>query len=156
MAQNPNGFEYREFSEISPEFIELTRALDRELRARNGEAQDTYDGFNALTGIADVVLAYHGGVAVGCASFKRRSATVAEVKRVYVAPQARGRGVSKALMALLEQRARSSGVSTLLVETSRTFPEANGLYPGLGYRVTENFPPYEGLPLSICFRKDLA
>lgn len=147
---------YREFSEVTPDFVELTQALDRELRARNGDAQDTYDGFNALVGIADVVIAYEGGRPIGCASFKVREPGLAEVKRVFVRPKLRGRGVSKALMAALERRARGSGIRTLLVETSRTFPEANGLYPGLGFAVTENFPPYEGLELSICYRKELA
>jgi len=139
--------DYREFSELTPDFVELTQALDRELRARNGDAQDTYDGFNALVGIADVVLAYDGDRPVGCASYKVREPGLAEVKRVFVRPEFRGRGVSKALMAALERRARASGILTLLVETSRTFPEANGLYPGLGFGVTENFPPYEAIAL---------
>ena len=147
---------YHEFSDLPADFVALTGALDRELRAKNGGAQDLYDGFNKLEGISDVVLAYRGETAVGCASFKVRQPGLAEVKRVYVDPSVRGRGVSKGLMARLEARARRAGIRTLLVETSWTFVEANRLYPGLGFVECDNFPPYVGMPLSACYRKELA
>ncbi len=75
---------------------------------------------------------------------------------MFVRPAFRGRGISKGLMAEVEQRASSQGFRSLLVETSRDFAEAVGLYRSLGYSEIENYPPYVGMPLSICFRKDLA
>ena len=152
----PGPIEYRAYSEVTPDFVRLTDELDRELRAKQGELQDTYFGFNRLDGIRDVVLAFVGGQAVGCASFKVRDAATAEVKRVFVRPEFRGRGISKGLMGSLENRARSQGIGVLLVETSRNFAEAVGLYRSLGYRASENFPPYVGLPESVCFSKELA
>jgi GNAT superfamily N-acetyltransferase len=155
VASSTDSFEYRVFGDITPDFVALTQALDQELRVKNGDVQDLYDGFNKLAGIHDVVLAYQGDRALGCASFKLREPGLAEVKRVYVDKTVRGLGVSKALMAHLETRARAVGIHTLLLETSRTFVEANGLYAGLGYQVCENFPPYVGLALSLCYRKRL-
>ena len=155
MAHSLGSFEYQAFSEVTPDFVSLTQALDRELRQKNGDVQDLYDGFNKLAGIHDVVLVYQKEHAVCCASFKIREPGTAEVKRVYVDPAFRGRGVSKNLMVTLEKRARTVGIRTLLLETSRSFVEANSLYHGLGYQVCENFPPYVGLELSICYRKEL-
>lgn len=144
-----------EYDLLHPDFVDLTTALDHELRAKNGNVQDVYDGFNRLAGIADVVLAYDGDRPVGCASYKVREPGLAEVKRVFVDPAVRGRGVSKSLMAALETRARRAGIRVLLVETSRGFVEANALYRSLGYGECENFPPYVGMPLSVCYRKEL-
>lgn len=148
------AIEYRVLDRLTPEFVALTEDLDRELHRKKGLAQQAYQGLNRLDGIADVVLAVQGGRPQGCASFKVRGPGVAEVKRVYVRPERRGRGVSRHLMEALETRARERGIGTLLVETSRTFVEANGLYPALGYRVVDNYPPYEGMADSICFCKE--
>lgn len=146
---------WRTVTEVTPEFVELTEALDRELLRKQGQAQKAYQGFNRLVGIHDVILAFQGARAVACGSFKDRGNRVAEVKRVYVRPERRGRGLSKALMKRLEALAQSRGFHTLLVETSRTFAAANGLYLSLGYAVVPNFPPYEAMDDSICFQKEL-
>lgn len=148
--------EYRPFTEITPDFLRLTDALDRELWIKNGASQAAYQALNHLDGIRDGVIAYLDGRAVGCASFKHRREGEAEVKRVFVDPQARGWGVSTGMMQALESLARSRGIRTLVLETSRSFVEAVGLYQGLGYSVIPNYPPYEDMAASICLRKELA
>jgi len=149
------AIDYRSFGEVTSEFVALTNELDRELRAKQGALQDTYFCFNRLDGIRDVVLAFVADEPVGCGSFKVRDSETAEVKRVFVRPGFRGQGVSKGMMAAIEERAQSQGIRVLLVETSRSFAEAVGLYRSLGYREGENFPPYVGLAESVCFRKEL-
>lgn len=146
---------YDEYDGVVPEFQALIRRLDAELAAKNGDEQDQFTAFNALAGIEDVVIARAHGQPIACASFKKRSADTGEVKRVYLDPAWRGRGVARRLMETLEARARRRGLAALLCETSRTFVEANGLYPRLGYRVVPNFPPYEGIAMSVCYRKEL-
>lgn len=147
--------EYQTYDRLVPEFVSLTEDLDRELHRKKGTAQQAYQGLNKLDGITDVVVAFQGGRPLGCASFKLRTPGIAEVKRVYVRPERRGRGVSRRLMETLEVRARQRGINTVLVETSRTFVEANGLYPSIGYREIPNYPPYDGMADSICFQKEL-
>ena len=147
---------YQYFTVIPEDFVKLTDQLDRELWAKQGEAHGAYHGFNRLDGIHDVVLAYDGAEPVGCASFKVREPGMAEVKRVFVRPSHRGRGLSRGLMAELEQRAVAQGVRFFVLETSRNFTPAVGLYRSLGYTETENYPPYVGMLESICFRKELA
>jgi len=148
--------DYRYFNAVTPDFVRLTEDLDQELFVKLGEAQKAYHGFNRLAGINDVVLAYQGTEAVGCASFKDHDGTAAEVKRVFVRPEYRGRGISKELMARIEQRVLARGFQTILVETSRSFAAAVGLYRALGYQVIDNYPPYDAMAESICFWKALA
>ena len=71
---------------------------------------------------------------------------VAEVKRMYVVPGARGRGVSKAVLTGLEDAARERGWTTLRLETGPRQPEAIGLYTGAGYRPIGAFGAYRGDP----------
>lgn len=147
--------EYRTFSDVTPEFVQLTDELDREFRVKQGALQDVYFGFNRLEGLRDIVVAFSADEPVGCGAFKVRGPDVAEVKRVFVRPGFRGRGISKGMMAVIEDRARAQGIRALLVETSRSFTEAVGLYRSRGYVPVENFPPYVGLTESVCFRKEL-
>jgi len=68
------------------------------------------------------------------------------VKRMYVVPAARGRGVSRAVLAGLEDAARDRGWTTLRLETGPLQPEAIGLYVSGGYRPIEAFGGYVGDP----------
>ena len=62
---------------------------------------------------------------------------------MYVVPAARGRGVSKVVLAALEDAARERGWTTLCLETGPRQPEAIALYSGAGYRPTTAFGAYE-------------
>jgi GNAT superfamily N-acetyltransferase len=65
---------------------------------------------------------------------------------MYVVPAARGRGVSKVVLAALEDAARERGWTTLRLETGPRQPEAIALYSGAGYRPTGAFGAYAGDP----------
>jgi GNAT superfamily N-acetyltransferase len=69
-----------------------------------------------------------------------------EVKRVYVADDYRGRGLSKALMLDLHDRARAAGMTTMVLQTGALQPAAHGLYESLGYERVEVYPPYGFFP----------
>ncbi len=72
-------------------------------------------------------------VPLGCVGLKRLDATTAEVKRLYVSPQTRGRGISRALMTALEIEATRLGYTTLRLDTGPNQPEALSLYRASGY-----------------------
>ena len=76
-----------------------------------------------------------------------------EVKRVYVAPEARGTGLSRALMAELERLAADAGARRLILQTGDRQPEAVGLYERIGYTSIPIFPPYQAITFSQCFEK---
>jgi len=86
------------------------------------------------------------GTAIGCGALRELGTGVAEVKRMFVVPAARGRGVSKAVLTALEDVARERGWTTLRLETGPRQPEAIGLYTAAGYRPIEAFGAYAGHP----------
>lgn len=85
------------------------------------------------------VLARLDGRPVGCGVLKRKDRTTAEIKRMWTAPSARGRGVARSVLQALEAIARKSGLTTLHLETNRTLKEAQALYRKEGYREVEAF-----------------
>lgn len=95
------------------------------------------------------------GRAVGCGAIARRDGYV-EIKRVYVAPEARGRGLSRRLMERLEGLAVAEGFSVAMLETGDRQPEALGLYRTTGYRERGAFADYPEGPPSLFFEKRLA
>ncbi|HVW95667.1 MAG TPA: GNAT family N-acetyltransferase [Mucilaginibacter sp.] len=137
------------------DFRSLVLQLDTDLRIRNGDMMDTYDQFNVIEKIDTVVVAYLGGRAAGCGCFKNYDSDTVEVKRMFVLPDARGNGISARILGELEKWAASIGYGVVVLETGSLQVEALGLYQRYGYTRIPNYPPYDELPDSICFRKDL-
>ena len=137
----------------------LTTDQQMEVRARYG-GKDEPGTHPSAADVAVVVLARDDdGTPLGCGALRELGDGVAEVKRMYVVPAARGRGVSKAVLAALEDVARTRGWVTLRLETGPLQPEAIGLYSGAGYRPIEAFGDYVGDPDavdSVFFAKELA
>ncbi|QKW07118.1 GNAT family N-acetyltransferase [Streptomyces sp. NA04227] len=79
----------------------------------------------------------------------------AEIKRMYVVPEARGRGLSRLLLAALEEDARSRGRVRMVLETGTLQPEAIGLYVSCGYEPCAKFGHYRFHELSLCYAKSL-
>jgi GNAT superfamily N-acetyltransferase len=94
-------------------------------------------------------------VAVGCAGIRRHDATTAELKRMFVAEAARGRGVARALLARLEDEAVALGYDELWLETGTAQPEAIALYESEGYEPIPNYGKYRDDPRSRCYAKRL-
>ncbi len=79
------------------------------------------------------VVARIDGVIAGCGALKRLDPGIAEIKRMWTAPEMRGRGVARRVLQTLESIARESGVRTLRLETNRSLTEAQALYRQQGY-----------------------
>ena len=92
---------------------------------------------------------------VGCASFKDYEPGVAEVKRVFVRENYRGRGLARKLMQAVEEHARQKGYRSLILETGKPLVSAVALYTNMGYHVIPNYGPYECMDESVCMRKEL-
>ena len=137
----------------------LVRAQWRELLARYGVPDADPDGLTAdhLAPPDGVFLvAWDGDGAVACGGIRRFDATTGEIKRMYTAPDARRRGISRAILRELEQRARAIGYTRLVLETGTKQPEAIALYESEGYARVENYGYYRDAPQSRCYAKDLA
>jgi GNAT superfamily N-acetyltransferase len=97
------------------------------------------------------LIARLDGAAVGCGGLARLEADTAEVRRMYVAPQARGQGISRAILDRLLATARELGYHRARLETGNRQHEAIGLYEGAGFRRIPCWGPYVADPKSLCF-----
>jgi DNA-binding MarR family transcriptional regulator/GNAT superfamily N-acetyltransferase len=76
---------------------------------------------------------------VGCGALKFHPDAPAEIKRMWIAPRARGLGLGRRLLHELERRAREADVTTVRLETNRTLTEAIAMYRRAGYREVAAF-----------------
>jgi putative acetyltransferase len=107
---------------------------------------------------AGFVVAWLNDEAVGCGAWRPLASTepaVAEIKRMFVEPAVRGRGISRAILKKLETLARADGYSVVRLETGLRQPLALRLYETSGYRRIEPYGRYRDDPLSVCFEKTL-
>ena len=93
------------------------------------------------------------GRALGCGGICRFDETRAELKRMYVVPDARGLGLGRRLLVELEAEARALGYSAIVLETGDRQPESVGLYVSAGFERIPCYPPYSERALSLCFEK---
>ena len=91
---------------------------------------------------------------VGCGALKFHLGGPAEIKRMWVAPSARGRGLGRRLLAELEARAAANQVTVIRLETNRNLTEAIGMYRSAGYREVDPFN--DELYAHHWFEKELA
>lgn len=105
------------------------------------------------------LVGYEDDVPVATGAWRRSPVRVlgatsaVEVKRMYVVPEARGRGHARAVLAALEASAREAGHDLVVLETGTRQPEAIALYTSEGYVPTPGFGYYRDAPLSRCFAK---
>jgi len=136
----------------------LAGALEVELLA-------TYDGVPGSGGLpAASIFGPPGGVflvgwvdgePVACGGIARYDKTTAEIRRMYVVPVARGRGLARQVLLALEDEARALGYSFVRLETGNLQTEAIGLYVCAGYGPIPRYGPFENDPKSVCFEKRL-
>jgi GNAT superfamily N-acetyltransferase len=130
----------------------LIKELDRELWDRYG---DEAIGPSPIASAAKFVLACRGTTPVGCAGVQWRGEDI-ELKRMFVAPEARGTGVAPRLVEAALEVAAELGGRRVILETGLRQPEAIRLYEKCGFTRIPNFPPYDRDPLSVCFSAAVA
>ena len=101
------------------------------------------------------LVGYIEGQAVATGGLRRHADGELEIKRMFVTPEFRGRGLSRVMLAALEDRARSLGASRIVLETGLKQPEAISLYESSGYSRIPGFGHYAEAPLSVSFEKKL-
>lgn len=142
-------------SSDDPDFQLLVKALDADLAERDGKEHDFYAPFNVIVSIKHAVVAYENEQPVGCGAIKAFSDNAMEVKRMYVPPAQRHKGIASAVLVVLESWAAEMGFTQCVLETGMRQPEAIALYEKNGYRRIPNFGQYIGIENSVCFEKTL-
>ncbi|MGP4020532.1 GNAT family N-acetyltransferase [Saccharopolyspora sp. 5N708] len=146
-----------------PDAMKLIDALQQEYVVRYGEEDVTvvdpteFQPPNGLflVGYLDDCAVASGGWRIHDGDEAGFQDGDAEFKRMYIVPEARGKGLARRLLAELETTAVLAGRKRLVLETGMRQPEAIGLYTSSGYTEIEKFGAYRNDPLSRCFAKEL-
>ncbi|MCU0382339.1 MAG: GNAT family N-acetyltransferase [Chitinophagaceae bacterium] len=139
----------------NPDFIALVKLLDADLAIRDGADHAFYAQFNKIDTIRHVVLAFEGDQAMGCGAIKEFSAEAMEVKRMFVRPEGRQKGIASMVLGELERWAAEMSYARTVLETGTKQPEAIELYTRRGYARIPNYGQYAGVENSLCFEKIL-
>jgi len=146
-----------------PDAARLVEEVQQEYVARYGNRDETplEPGYFDPPGGAFFV-GYLGEVAVATGAWRLRRDVVAfgsdrtaEIKRMYVAPAGRRRGLARAMLAHLEQTARAAGAVVMVLETGLGQPEAIALYESSGYTPIPGFGFYKDARLARCYARPL-
>ncbi|OXA72028.1 GNAT family N-acetyltransferase [Flavobacterium aquidurense] len=137
------------------DFKNLVVLLDRDLKIRDGEDHTFYNQFNKTDAIKHVIVFYENNSAVGCGAFREKENDTVEIKRMFVHPDYRKKGIASALLSALEIWAAEENYNYTILETGKKQPEAINLYQKQGYSVIPNYPPYENMDNSVCMKKAL-
>jgi GNAT superfamily N-acetyltransferase len=98
------------------------------------------------------LLAWSDRSPLGCVSLHTVAPGEGEVKRLWIAPEARGQGLARRLMREIESQARTLGLHRLRLDTNEALTEAIALYRSDGW---VDVPPYTGYPATHWFAKPL-
>ncbi|MGX6605070.1 GNAT family N-acetyltransferase [Micromonosporaceae bacterium Da 78-11] len=138
---------------LDPELGALVTAQQREIREIDG-------GMNTQVFMphddAEYLVAVVDGRAAACAAWQAMEDGAAELKRMYVRPAYRGRGIARQLVVAIEEEALAVGRSVIRLETGDYLPSAIALYRSCGYLPIPAYGDHVGNPYSLCFEKRLA
>lgn len=137
------------------DFHQLVILLDRELKHRDGEDHSFFAQFNKIDKIKYVLVAYLNNIPCGCGAIKQYDTDTMEVKRMFVLPEQRGKGIAGEILAELEKWAGELNFKKCILETGKRQPEAIRLYSKSGYNVIPNYGQYENVSNSVCFEKEI-
>lgn len=150
--------EIRETTYDDPDVTALVDAVQAEYAVRYGGSGDTspIEGNEFAVPYGRFFLGYEDGVPVAMGGLRRHTEDGAvEIKRMYVVPAARGRALSRQMLAALEGAASELGASRIVLETGMRQPEAMRLYETSGYERIPGFGYYKDAPLSVSYGKRL-
>ncbi|HDZ06268.1 hypothetical protein LCGC14_0147920 [marine sediment metagenome] len=146
---------YKRCSSDNQNFRELVTFLDADLALRDGDENAFYAQFNGIVELKNCVVFYSDETLVACGAFKRFNEDSVEIKRMYVQPDYRGKGIASKVLLVLEEWAKELNYTYSVLETGLRQPEAIALYKKNNYTVTDNYPPYDSMENSVCFKKSL-
>jgi len=149
------GRDHVEITQMDPRVAESITCLESyyaELEARFERGFDVSlsrdpEAANMMAPMGTFYVAMSDGVPLGCCGLKGDGSPVAEIKRLWVSPSARGMGLAQRLLGACEEAARTLGIEVLRLDTNSALPEAEALYRKTGWVEIERFndDPYPDL-----------
>ncbi|MBK5187739.1 MAG: GNAT family N-acetyltransferase, partial [Gemmatimonadaceae bacterium] len=147
MPKQPPRLEISPIDPRAPEAAALIRAMTEEVTAIYDHKIDGAGNFkpeDVLVPGSGFIVGRVDAQAVACGAFRPLEPGIAEIKRMFVAREHRGRGYSKVMLTTLERLAGESGCEAVRLETRHLQTAAIALYEGLGYVRIPNYGIYEG------------
>lgn len=149
-----------EIAEVAPnasDAVELIGELDAHLMAHPYPAQSrhAYSVEKLLRERVVFFVTRYEGQLAGCGGIKMFGSEYGEVKRMFVRPEFRGKGLGKAMLRRLAEYARSNDAKLLRLETGIYEVEAIGLYERFGFQRRAPFGEYFEDPLSVYFEMNI-
>ncbi|QNG35778.1 GNAT family N-acetyltransferase [Geodermatophilaceae bacterium NBWT11] len=139
-----------------PVAARLVEAVQQEYVVRyGGRDAMTVDPGEVLPPRGLFLVAELGGRPAGCGGWRVHAAGVVELKRMYVEPWARRRGVAAAVLAELERTAAAAGHTRVVLNSGDRQPEALALYARAGYTPVAGYGVYDGAPEAVFLGRDL-
>lgn len=135
------------------DFKMLSALFDEFLIDIDGDERDFFAFYNNVQ-LDNVLVVYENEVAIGCGAFKKYDNHTAEIKRMFVLPNQRGKGTATLILSELESWATQQGFTSYILETSPKLTSAVALYKKTGYHLIPNYGQYIGVENSICMKKD--
>ena len=136
----------------NPDFKHLTRLFDEYLVDIDGDEKDFFAQYNQIY-LEHVIVYYENEIALGCGAFKEYEPKLAEIKRMFVLPEQRGKEIAVAILTELEVWAKTSGYNSCMLETSVRLESAIAFYKKSGYKIIPNYGQYIGVESSVCMKK---
>ncbi len=137
------------------DFHDLTAKLDEYYFMLVGDVEKRYAKYNLPHLFNCRVVAYEDGKPAGCGAWKQIDDVTFEVKRIYIAPEFRRKGIASAVIAALEQDAAQHGLTRAILETATTTEDSAALYCKLGYHEISYYGSPAGAENCRCFEKTL-
>ena len=138
------------------DFRSLIALLDADLAIRNGADHSFYSKFNKIDMIRNAIVCYDRNTPVGCGAFKAFDNSTVEIKRMFVEPGLRSRGIGRRILEELEKWAAELGYTHSILETGKKQLEALRLYEKSGYSIIKNYGQYANVDNSVCMKKMIA
>ncbi|WP_300568167.1 GNAT family N-acetyltransferase [Flavobacterium sp.] len=135
-----------------PDFQKLIAIFDEYLIDIDGEERDFFAFYNNKY-LEHALVCYENEEAVGCGGFKEFDANTAEIKRMFVHPDHRKKGIASIVLKELESWATELNYTSYILETSPKLENAIALYKKTGYKIIPNFGQYIGVENSVCMKK---
>jgi GNAT superfamily N-acetyltransferase len=155
-AEGPVDVGVRREQLSSAAAVALVTALNAELSGRYPSRLDCHFDLaeeEVEAGRGMFVVASIGDTDVGCGAVRLIDDDVAELKRMFVVPEFRGRRIAAVVLCAREDETRALGANRVVLETGIRSPEALALYGRAGYHEIERFGPFVASSVSVCMAR---
>lgn len=139
----------------SADFRVLASKLDSYYFSLVGDIQLKYAEPNRPENMTALAVIYDGETPIACGAWKAIDGETAEIKRIFVEPEYRRRGVATNLILALEEDAAASGCRKLILETAVDTTGSHWLYLSLGYQIRNYYGSPAGAENCLCFEKEI-